>query len=389
MLLQRNCAILVFILVNYRDNYFEETGEQLMNERDRNLKFLKKCDMDKERDRKRLLYYLQNKKILDHPMQRQINVLNMLKGNWRSSDDVNLSMRSLSLAPRAENKEAFEKDLNWRDGKLFHDGMVWYQKKKIEPGDVEPIIALLKARVGKPSFRAMQLEAVYACAKKKNILCILPTGFGKTLIYIMSGLVARELKRNNKSNNSAEGRAVTIVISPLVSLIENQTRKLEKLELLPYAYRAGKNLRDDRFDILNGYYSYILLTPEKLMMSPATQALIEELVKKKRVSRFVIDEAHCISHTGRDFRPSYKALRELMVRYSEVPVLALTATANNEITEDIIKIFNMKRTLVFRGSMSQPNLTYKVIEKKGRCFIIFFFVQRPKKKPPLIIPENI
>ncbi len=358
MLLERNCPVLIFILLNCRDNYFDETGEKLINERDRNLKFMKKCDPGKESDRKKILFYLQQKKRNDEPMRRQIELLQKLKANWRTNVDINLSMRSLSLAPQENNQSSDEKSLHWRDGKLFHDGMEWYRKKKIRASEVESIIALLKARVGKPSFREMQLEAVYACTKKKNILCIMPTGFGKTLIYIMSALAARENKKN-------ENQAVTVIISPLVSLIANQTRKLHELDLEAYAYNANKDVTDDKFDLLNGIYAYILLTPEKLMMSPAAQTMIQLLVKKKRLNRFVIDEAHCISHTGRDFRPCYKALREIMVRFSEVPVLALTATANNTITEDIIKIFNMKRTLIFRGAINQKNLTYKVIAKKG------------------------
>ncbi len=108
MLLQRNCQVLVFILVNYRDNYYNESGECLMNERMRNLKFLRKFDIWCAGDRNKILFNLQNKNLLDDAMNKRVEMLKMLKAKWRKNEDINLSMRS-NPKSKCECEERFNR----------------------------------------------------------------------------------------------------------------------------------------------------------------------------------------------------------------------------------------------------------------------------------------
>lgn len=201
-------------------------------------------------------------------------------------------------------------------------------------------------------FRGCQSAAVAAALQKRDLLVVMPTGGGKSLIYQMAGYIEQKL---------------TIVISPLISLIIDQIRSLEKLNLKSSAF-LGETGSQEYNEIVQKIVSndtlFVFLTPEKLMQSDIILNFLIEINQKGMIGRFVIDEAHCVSQWGHDFRPSYKNLHVLKQIFGDVPLIALTATATEKVQNDIIVALKMQNCSVFKMSFNRPNLFYEVVEKK-------------------------
>lgn len=201
-------------------------------------------------------------------------------------------------------------------------------------------------------FRGCQSAAIAAALQKKDILVVMPTGGGKSLIYQMAGYIEKKL---------------TIVISPLISLIIDQMRSLDKVNLKSSAF-LGDTGSQEYHDIVqkieNNDTLFVFLTPEKLMQSDVILNFLKEINQKGKIGRFVIDEAHCVSQWGHDFRPSYKNLHVLKQIFGEIPLIALTATATEKVQADIITALKMQDCSVFKMSFNRPNLIYEVYEEK-------------------------
>ena len=217
----------------------------------------------------------------------------------------------------------------------------------------EELKELLKLHYGYDDFWEGQERAIDAIFENKDVLVVMPTGGGKSLIYQLPALML-------------EG--VTIVVSPLIALMKDQVDSLNNIGI-PATFinstisPAEAQERLDR--VKNGYYKLLYIAPERFNSSQFLREL-----KDIKVSFFAIDEAHCISQWGHDFRPSYLRLKNAIERVGNPPVAALTATATPEVRDDIIEQLQLKDPEVIVTGFTRPNLQFGVIhardeEKKG------------------------
>lgn len=204
---------------------------------------------------------------------------------------------------------------------------------------------LLKTKFGYDTFRPMQEKIICHTLDGGDSLVLMPTGGGKSLCFQISAL-------------AMDGMAV--VVSPLISLMKDQVEALKAngiaAEALNSSNDEGKN-RDIINRCLEGKVKLLYISPERLVSG------MMHLLQKTNVSLFAIDEAHCISSWGHDFRPEYTQLRLLRELFPSVPIMALTATADKITKQDILKQLNIEDAQTFIGSFDRPNLSLDV--KRG------------------------
>ncbi|KAJ5646809.1 Bloom syndrome protein [Penicillium lividum] len=217
---------------------------------------------------------------------------------------------------------------------------------------------VLKDKFHLRGFRPNQLEAIDATLGGKDTFILMPTGGGKSLCYQLPSVVL-----------TGRTRGVTIVVSPLLSLMQDQVFHLKKLNINALLIN-GDTDKAERSHIIdqlaNGGEGIELLyiTPEMLSKNQILVKALEKLNRQNRLARLVIDEAHCVSQWGHDFRPDYKELGEVRAKLPGVPIMALTATATENVKVDVMHNLKMSGCEVFLQSFNRPNLTYEVRPKK-------------------------
>ena len=226
----------------------------------------------------------------------------------------------------------------------------------------------LKHYFGFESFKGHQEEIITSVINKENTFVIMPTGGGKSLCYQLRALVL-------------EGTA--IVISPLIALMKNQVdamRGISSTDSIAHVLNSSltKNeIREVMEDISNGKTKLLYVAPESLIKEEYANFL-----KTVPISFVAVDEAHCISEWGHDFRPEYRNIKTIIERLgTNIPIVALTATATPKVQEDILKNLAMTDANVFKSSFNRPNLYYEVRPKTKNvdADIIRFVKQNPKK----------
>ncbi len=209
------------------------------------------------------------------------------------------------------------------------------------------MLELLKKHFGYETFRPLQSEIVDHCLAGGDTLVLMPTGGGKSMCYQLPAL---------------KFSGLTVVISPLISLMKDQVDAL-RANGIPAAFMNSSltplENREAEEAAKRGELKLLYLAPERLAM-PRVLDFLQHL----SISLFAVDEAHCISEWGHDFRPDYRNLINLREHFPHVPVLALTATANARVQEDIVSQLKLKGGRIFRSSFDRPNLTYRVLPKK-------------------------
>ncbi|GFO18139.1 ATP-dependent DNA helicase q1-like [Plakobranchus ocellatus] len=203
------------------------------------------------------------------------------------------------------------------------------------------------------SLRPMQRQTMNATLSKEDTLLIMPTGGGKSLCFQLPALIDKGL---------------TLVVSPLVSLMEDQLMALEQLGVAAALLNAASSKEDVKFvqdEMVNERAKLKLLyvTPEKLAKSKRFMNRLEKCYSLGRLARIVIDEVHCCSQWGHDFRPDYKFLGIMKRQFPATPILGLTATATTSVLDDVKKILNIPRAFLFKTSFNRPNLFYEVRQK--------------------------
>ncbi len=222
----------------------------------------------------------------------------------------------------------------------------------------EPL-EVLKSYWGYASFRPQQEEIINAVLEGKDTLALLPTGGGKSICFQVPGLVM-------------EG--VTLVISPLIALMKDQVENLQKRNIPAQAIVSGMHPREIDIALDNcayGNIKFLYVSPERL-----TTELMRERLKKMKVNLIAVDEAHCVSQWGYDFRPPYLRIAEIREWMPQVPVLALTASATPDVVEDIQDKLEFPRAHVIRQSFARPNLTYVVQEEEDKSQRLLRVLQR-------------
>ncbi|MFM7085714.1 MAG: RecQ family ATP-dependent DNA helicase [Cyanobium sp.] len=211
--------------------------------------------------------------------------------------------------------------------------------------EVDPLLQALERHYGWSSFRPGQRQVVEALLAGRDCLAVLPTGAGKSLCYQLPALVRQGL---------------VLVISPLVALMQDQVDQLQRRGIAAACLHAGLEGGERRrlLERLQGDGLRLLyLAPERLQ-AEATRQLLDELMESGAVVAVAVDEAHCISAWGHDFRPDYRRLGQLRRLCPGVPLVALSATAAPRVRADIIRLLQLRRPLVQVRSARRSNLTY-------------------------------
>ena len=231
--------------------------------------------------------------------------------------------------------------------------------------DTATLHAKLKEFFGFDSFKAGQEKVIRHLTDGKNAFVLMPTGGGKSLCYQLPALVM-------------EGTA--IVISPLIALMKNQVDAIRGFvagnDGIAHFLNSSLNkaqLTEVRNDLMSGATKLLYVAPESL-----TKAENVALLKEIKISFYAVDEAHCISEWGHDFRPEYRRIRNIIEEIGVAPIIALTATATPKVQSDIIKNLGMTDATVFKSSFNRPNLYYEIRDKSDpKRDIIKYIKQHP------------
>lgn len=203
--------------------------------------------------------------------------------------------------------------------------------------------SILKKYWGYDTFRPLQLDIISSVLNKNDTLGLMPTGGGKSITFQIPALLLP---------------GITIVITPLISLMKDQVDNLKKRRVRAVSLHSGMSLRERTVameSLFNARAKLLYIAPERLH----SEKFLSEL-RLLNISLIVVDEAHCISQWGYDFRPSYLNIKELRKIVPDVPLLALTATATPEVMQDICRNLSMSNPNILRKSFIRPNISYLV-----------------------------
>src|SRR5580698_10497030 len=229
------------------------------------------------------------------------------------------------------------------------------------PSAAPPLLPTLKQYFGFTSFRPLQEEIIRDTLAGRDVFALLPTGGGKSLCFQLPALVRPGL---------------TVVVSPLIALMKDQVDALQTAGVaatfLNSSLAAGES-RPRLRGLHNGEFRLLYVAPERLRLS----GFLDDL-KQWNVNLFAIDEAHCISEWGHDFRPEYRQIASLRSVFPGVPVMALTATATERVRGDIVAQLHLRDASFYLASFNRPNLTYKVAAKAGAYDQILSFIRARK-----------
>ena len=226
---------------------------------------------------------------------------------------------------------------------------------------------LLKSTFGYATFRPLQREIIEANLVGEDVFALLPTGGGKSLCFQLPAL-ARD--------------GLTVVVSPLIALMKDQVDALQASGVAATFLNSTLGAEESRSRLRGlhrGDYKLLYVAPERLMLA----GWIENL-KTWNVSCIAIDEAHCVSEWGHDFRPEYRQLAKLRTALPEVPMMALTATATGRVREDIVTHLKLRDPQTFVASFNRPNLTYRVVPKDEPAKQIITFVRKREHESGII-----
>lgn len=228
----------------------------------------------------------------------------------------------------------------------------------------------LKKYFGFSQFKGEQEEIINSLLNKEDVFVLMPTGGGKSLCYQLPALIS-------------EG--VAIIVSPLIALMKNQVDALRGISSengIAHVLNSSLNKTETKIvmdDIRNGITKMLYVAPESLTKDEYT-----EFFKTVKISFFAIDEAHCISEWGHDFRPEYRNLKHIINKIGDAPVIALTATATPKVQEDIQKTLGMLNAKVYKASFNRPNLFYEIRPKVNQDKEIVKFISQFSGKSGVI-----
>jgi len=224
--------------------------------------------------------------------------------------------------------------------------------------DMSTAQSILQSVFGYQDFRLNQAEIVAAILDGQDVLALMPTGGGKSLCYQIPAMLR-------------EGTG--IIVSPLIALMQDQVDALELVGVKAAFLNStldGNQVRDIESQLLNGELDLLYVAPERLLMSSCLN-----LLQQCQISLFAIDEAHCVSQWGHDFRPEYQQLSVLAELFPNIPRIALTATADQRTREEIIQQLGLQQAARFINSFDRPNIRYTISEAQQSREQLWRFLQ--------------
>jgi len=235
------------------------------------------------------------------------------------------------------------------------------------PAAPPDLAALLQRTFGYSTFRPLQRDIIDATLAGKDVFALLPTGGGKSLCFQLPALARPGL---------------TVVVSPLIALMKDQVDQLQASGVAATFLNSTLGEKEARARLAGlhrGQYKLLYAAPERLML----EGWVENL-KTWNVTCIAIDEAHCVSEWGHDFRPEFRQLAKLRTALPGIPMMALTATATGRVREDIVKHLKLRDPLTFVASFNRPNLTYRVVPKDQPAKQIIDFVRKREHESGII-----
>lgn len=231
------------------------------------------------------------------------------------------------------------------------------------------LLPLLRSTFGHPAFRANQEAVCQAATDGRDVLLVMPTGAGKSLCYQLPAL--------------ARG-GTALVVSPLIALMDDQAHKLTAAGLRVARIHSGLSRDDSRQacrDYLNGTLQFLFIAPERMRVPG-----FPEMLARRKPSLVAIDEAHCISAWGHDFRPDYRTLGDFLPALRPAPVIALTATATPTVQRDIATQLHLQQPSLFIHGFRRENLAIEVLElsKPQRTEFAVDFLRDPARRPAIV-----
>ncbi|HYC62557.1 MAG TPA: DNA helicase RecQ [Thermoanaerobaculia bacterium] len=231
----------------------------------------------------------------------------------------------------------------------------------------QALLDIIQKHWGYSSLRPLQEEAMLAALSGRDSLVVMPTGGGKSLCYQAPALLADN---------------VTVVVSPLISLMKDQVDGLIANGIAAAQLNSSQSFDDVKRterELFAKHLKLLFVSPERLAMPG-----FRDLLRRANVKTFAIDEAHCISHWGHDFRPEYRQLRTLRDEFPDASVQAYTATATPEVREDIARQLGLRDPAMLVGDFDRPNLTYRVLPRQDEAKQVLEVIDRHRGEAGII-----
>src|SRR5438045_2857812 len=230
----------------------------------------------------------------------------------------------------------------------------------------------LKKYFGYDAFRPLQQEIIDDALSGHDVFALLPTGGGKSLCFQLPALLRD---------------GVTIVVSPLIALMKDQVDALRTSGIAATFLNstlAGSESRERLRGLDRNEFRLLYVAPERLMMENFLERALNW-----NIAQIAIDEAHCISEWGHDFRPEYRELKKLRTHFPDVPIMALTATATERVRDDIIKQLKLHPPRCYVASFNRPNLTYRVVAKSSSYQQVLEFIRATPRNSGVSVRKRV